>query len=193
MLVRAILKTHTHTHTHQHKHKHKHARARVRTVQECICVFRHHQQQLVAVLRRIHTHHAVPLPCRSTKGLDCVFSIWFTQCGRVWFTRAMPFPCHATNMPFWKRPLKATAGSRHGVCELASAVQRRHVGDLPKFGFFRLPHKEFQEGYHQKHTNLRCRWPVWNQATLITDEVNEAYYFSADMIAYSTQTVIRVQ
>jgi hypothetical protein len=23
--------------------------------------------------------------------------------------------------------------------ELASAVQRRHVGDLPAFGFFRLP------------------------------------------------------
>jgi hypothetical protein len=25
------------------------------------------------------------------------------------------------------------------MCELASAVQRRHVGDLPAFGFFRLP------------------------------------------------------
>jgi hypothetical protein len=57
---------------------------------------------------------AVPLPCRSAKGLDCVFPIWFTQCGRVWFTHAMPFPCHATNMPFWKRILKATAGPRHG-------------------------------------------------------------------------------
>jgi hypothetical protein len=27
---------------------------------------------------------------------------------------AMPFPCHATNMPFWKRPLKATAVSWQG-------------------------------------------------------------------------------
>jgi hypothetical protein len=26
----------------------------------------------------------------------------------------------------------------HGMCELASTVQRRHVGDLPAFGFFRL-------------------------------------------------------
>jgi hypothetical protein len=26
------------------------------------------------------------------------------------------------------------------MCELASAVQRRHVGDLPAFGFFLLPH-----------------------------------------------------
>jgi hypothetical protein len=55
---------------------------------------------------------AVPLPCRSAKGLDCVFPIWFTQCGRVWFTHTMPFPCHAAKMPFWKRPLKTTAGSR---------------------------------------------------------------------------------
>jgi hypothetical protein len=28
--------------------------------------------------------HAVPLPCRAAKGLECVFPIWFTQCGRVW-------------------------------------------------------------------------------------------------------------
>ena len=38
--------------------------------------------------------HAVPLPCRAAKGLECVFPIWFTQCGRVWFTLAMPRPCH---------------------------------------------------------------------------------------------------
>jgi hypothetical protein len=89
--------------------------------------------------------HTMPCPFRSAKCLDCVFPIWFTQWGRVWFTHAMPFLCHSTNMPFWKRPLKATAGSRqgrgrwmawerHGMCELASAVQRRHVGDLPAFG-----------------------------------------------------------
>jgi hypothetical protein len=28
---------------------------------------------------------------------------------------------------------------RHGICELASAVQRRHVGDLPAFGLLLLP------------------------------------------------------
>jgi hypothetical protein len=90
--------------------------------------------------------HTMPFSCRSpalsAKGLDCVFPVRFTQCGRVWFTHVMPFPCHATNMPFWKRPLRATAGEGHGngmVCELASAVQRRHMGDLPAFGFFRLP------------------------------------------------------
>jgi hypothetical protein len=38
--------------------------------------------------------HAAPLPCRAAKGLECVFPIWFTQCGLVWFTFAMPRPCH---------------------------------------------------------------------------------------------------
>ena len=34
--------------------------------------------------------HAVPLSCRAAKGLECVFPIWFTECGRTWFTLAMP-------------------------------------------------------------------------------------------------------
>jgi hypothetical protein len=44
------------------------------------------------------------IPCRSAKGLDCVFPIWFTQCSRVWFTHAMPFPCRFPAMP---RPCRA--------------------------------------------------------------------------------------
>jgi hypothetical protein len=63
--------------------------------------------------------HAVPLPCRAAKGLECVFPIWFTQCGRVWFTLAMPRPCRAPTMPFFSRP-------RH-----RTAVERRPVGDRP--------------------------------------------------------------
>jgi hypothetical protein len=63
-------------------------------------------------------------------------------------------------MPFRKRLLKDTeqrgmgaAWTWHGMCDLASAVQRRHVGDMAAFGF----HAEFHEGY-QKHTNpLNCR------------------------------------
>ena len=31
------------------------------------------------------------------------------------------------------------AGARHGMCELTSVFSRRRVGDLPRFGFFRLP------------------------------------------------------
>ena len=30
-------------------------------------------------------------------------------------------------------------------------------------------HGEFQESY-QTQTNLRCRWPVWNQTTFVMDE-----------------------
>ena len=43
--------------------------------------------------------HAVPLPCRAAKGLECVFPIWFTQCSHVWFTLAMLRPCPALTMP----------------------------------------------------------------------------------------------
>ena len=43
--------------------------------------------------------HVVPLPCRAAKGLGCVFPIWFTQCGRVWFTLAMPRPSHPRPFP----------------------------------------------------------------------------------------------
>jgi hypothetical protein len=69
----------------------------------------------------------MPCPCRAAKGLECVFPIWFTQCGRVWFTLAMPRLCHALTMPFFSRP-------RH-----STAVERRPVGYLPAFGFFRQP------------------------------------------------------
>ena len=53
--------------------------------------------------------HAVPLPCRAAKGLECVFPIWFTQCGRVWFTLAMPRPCHP-------RPCRSSQGHRTRRC-----------------------------------------------------------------------------
>jgi len=56
--------------------------------------------------------HALPLPCRTAKGLECVFPIWFTQCGRVWFTLAMPCPWHAPTMMFFSRPRHSTAVSR---------------------------------------------------------------------------------
>jgi len=69
--------------------------------------------------------HAIPQPCRAAKGLERVFPVWFTQCGLVWFTLAMP--CHAPTMPFSSR-------TRH-----STSVERRPMGYLPAFGFFRLP------------------------------------------------------
>jgi hypothetical protein len=52
-----------------------------------------------------HTH-AIPLPCRATKGLECVFPIWFTQCSRVWLTLAMPHPCRSSQGHSTARPLR---------------------------------------------------------------------------------------
>ena len=71
--------------------------------------------------------HAVPLPRSASNGIQCVFPIWFTQSGRVWFTLAMSCPCYAPTMPFFSRPQHSTS------------VERRPVGYLPAFGFFRLP------------------------------------------------------
>ena len=65
--------------------------------------------------------HAIPLPCRAhaANGLECVFPIWFIQCGRVWFTLAMPWPCHVPTMPFFSRPQHSTAVSRRPCCAVA--------------------------------------------------------------------------
>jgi hypothetical protein len=76
--------------------------------------------------------HAVPQPCRETKGLECVFPIWFIHCDRVWFTLAMPRPCPALTMLFFSnqmgkthsKPLvsrhgRGTAWARHVMCESA--------------------------------------------------------------------------
>ena len=63
--------------------------------------------------------HAVPLPRRAAKGLECAFPIWFTQCGRVWFTLAMPCPCYAPTMPFFSRPQHSVAVERRPRCAVA--------------------------------------------------------------------------
>ena len=100
------------------------------------------------LLRPIHRYHAVPLPCRAAKGLECVFPIWFTQCGRVWFTLAMPMPCpcDAVTIPFSSRPWHSTV------------FERQPVGYRPAFGFFRLS-PEFHEDCYQKHTNP-IQWSI---------------------------------
>ena len=71
--------------------------------------------------------YSMPCPCRATNGVECVFHIWFTQCGRVWFTLAMP--CHVLTMPFFSRPWHSTS------------IERRPVGYQYAFGFFWLPRR----------------------------------------------------
>jgi hypothetical protein len=89
---------------------------------------------------------AVPLPCHAAKGLECVFPIWFTQCGCVWFTLTMPCPCHALTLLFFARPRYSTA------------VERRPVGYLPTFGFFhlprRVPQKLLSEAYQSSQWSI---------------------------------------
>jgi hypothetical protein len=98
--------------------------------------------------------HVVPL-----KIYICVFPILFTHCGRVWFTHAMPRPCHSTSMPFRKRFLKATAQRGMGM---ACVNYHRPSTDgmwatYPHWAPSSC-HAEFHEGCYQKHTNpLNCR------------------------------------
>ena len=88
--------------------------------------------------------HAVPLPCRAAKRLECVFHIWFTQCGSVWFTLAMLCPWHAPTMPLFSRHSTARrretavlcrglekngmVGTWHGKCESGTAGERHGRG-----------------------------------------------------------------
>jgi hypothetical protein len=92
--------------------------------------------------------HAVPLPYRAAKGLECVFPIWFTQCGRVWFTLAMPCSWRAHSMlwPCRSSPDHGTARpSRDGLW--ATCPRSASSGY----------HAEFHEDCYQKHTNPQQR------------------------------------
>jgi hypothetical protein len=74
----------------------------------------------------------MPFPCRSANGLDCLSHLIYSAA--VFDSlMPMPLPCHTTNMPFWKLPLKATAGSRR-----TAAIQQRVTAvllSIPKEAF----------------------------------------------------------
>jgi hypothetical protein len=67
----------------------------------------------------------------------------------------------------WATVLKATSQGHgtaltwewreHGMCKSASAVQRRHMGDLPAFGFFRLP-----RGFSRRKRHCRRMAGAWH-------------------------------
>ena len=71
--------------------------------------------------------HDVPLSCRAAKGLECVFPIWFTQCGRVWFTLAMPCCAVALRRTAWS----GMAWTRHVKCESDTAALYKSNGKDP--------------------------------------------------------------
>ena len=86
--------------------------------------------------------HAVPLPCRAAKGLECVFPIWFTQCGRVWFTLSMPCCAHAM---LWPCP----SSQGHGT---ARPSRDGLLANCPRSDSSGYP-TEFHEDCYQKRTN----------------------------------------
>ena len=87
-------------------------------------VFTGQHEPLKADSRIICRAHTFPLPCRAAKGLECVFPIRLTQCGRVCFTLAVPRLCHALTMQFFSRPRhgQSMAWVRHGKCESDTAA-----------------------------------------------------------------------
>jgi hypothetical protein len=70
-----------------------------------------------------------------------------------------------------------TAWERHDMCELASAVQRRHVGDLPAFGLLLLPRPVpgslLSEAYQSQMQMASVK------QSSVCDGRGEAYYFGA--------------
>jgi hypothetical protein len=107
----------------------------------------------------------MPRPCRTAKGLDLSFP--FDLHSAAVFDSHMP--CRAYDAPLschnhavLKATYKATThrgmGATwvwHGMCVLAPGVQRWHFGDLPAFGFFRLPRgvpRRLSEAYQSVKT-----------------------------------------
>jgi hypothetical protein len=105
--------------------------------------------------------HVVHLPCRATKSLECVFPIWFTQCGRVGFTLAMPQPCN---------PRPCRSSQSHGTAR------------PPRDALWANCQLSASSGYHAQY--LIFRWPWWNQTPFITDEekVVAAHYKKDDVL-----------
>jgi hypothetical protein len=86
------------------------------------------------------------IPCRSAKGLNGVSHLIYTVRPCLIHTyHAVPpaVPRISLSESDFSRSRKGrgrvTAWEQHGMCELASAIQRRHIGDLPAFGVFLLP------------------------------------------------------
>jgi len=85
----------------------------------------------------------VPLQCPAAKGVECVFPIWFTQCGRVWFTLARPYP-YSAHAILW--PCRSSQG--HGT---AQPSRYGLLATCPHMASS-IYHMEFHEDCYQKHT-----------------------------------------
>ena len=100
----------------------------------------------------------------------------------------MPFPCraHAVPLRVWNVSFpfdlhSAAVSDSHLLCRTHAMLSpcrssqghgtvrpsRRPVGCQRSASGY---HSEFQENCYQKHTDLRCRWPVWNPTFIIDEE-----------------------
>jgi hypothetical protein len=64
-------------------------------------------------------------------------------------------PCHNHAILKATSQGHGTAQHGHGMCELASAVKRQHVGDLPAFGIFRLPRRVPQSLLSEAYQSIK--------------------------------------
>jgi hypothetical protein len=100
----------------------------------------------------------MPFPCHAVTLMVLIVSLHITAVFDSHMpcrARAMPRPCRS-EIDF-SRPRYSAAWARHGMCELASAVQRRHVGDLLAFGFFQLPRGVPRRLLLEASNPLNCR------------------------------------
>jgi hypothetical protein len=108
---------------------------------------------------------------------------------------AMPRTCLSESEPLkdtagsWQGHGKVTVWEQHGTCELALAIQRLHVGDLPEFGVFLLP-----RGVPGSLLSEACQSQM-QVASVKQSNVchgrGEAYYFDA-CISYCTTIMITI-
>jgi hypothetical protein len=131
--------------------------------------------------------HAVPLPCRAAKGLECAFPIWFTQCGSV-LPLAMPCPCRAHDM-LW--PRRSSQG--HGTARPSRDGLWATCPPLASSGY----HAVFQENCYQKHTSHPHNDPflrLWRvvAAHYKKDDLLNCWTSSSDISGSSPQQADRL-
>ena len=125
----------------------------------------------------IHTCHAMLRPCRSSQGHG---TAWPSRDGRVWFTLAMPCPCHALTMPFFSRAQHCTAVSRRPC----SAVSLRRMA-WSEYGMASMnqtrPHCVNQIGKtHSKPLAARHgRGTAWARIAMCESALNVPSYYTS--------------
>ena len=102
-------------------------------------------------LRPIHTQHAAPMPfpCHAVQLRVQNMSLPFDLHSAAMSLSHLPCRAHAL-----LRPCRSSQG--HGTGRKSRDILWATGPRLAFSGY----HAEFHEGCYQKHTNLRCRWPV---------------------------------